>query len=44
MNRHNLTYIDLHPAPVKRERRDWPHIVAAVVVFAAVGALLAWRG
>lgn len=35
MNRHNLTYIDLHPEPVNRaEPPDW-----LVILFAAVAVL-----
>lgn len=46
MNRHSLTYVDLHPEPVKPASR-WPDIAWAVVclaVFALIGVLLAWRG
>jgi hypothetical protein len=43
MNRHQLTYIDMHPQPVT-PKRDWLWAVATVVVFALIGVLLAWRG
>jgi hypothetical protein len=43
MNRHQLTYIDMHPQPVTH-KRDWPWVVATVAVFALIGVLLAWRG
>lgn len=52
MTRHQLTYIDMHPAPVKR---DWLGeilgwfaaigcILATSLVFACWGVMLAWRG
>lgn len=48
MNRHTLRYIDLHPQPVKprRTRPDsqWPWAIGCVIIFAAIGIMLAWRG
>lgn len=41
---HQLTYIDLHPQSIERPRREWPWAVACVIVFAAIGVMLAWRG
>lgn len=35
MNRHSLTYIDMHPQPVKQPRREWPH----ALLFAGLIAL-----
>ena len=43
MNKHQLTYIDMHPQAIK-PTREWPWAVATVVVFALIGVLLAWRG
>lgn len=44
MNKHQLTYIDLHPQPVRESSREWLWAVATVAVFALIGVLLAWRG
>lgn len=44
MNRHTLRYIDLHPQPVKTARAEWPWAIGCVIIFAAIGVLLAWRG
>lgn len=43
MNKHQLTYIDMHPDAIKPERTPWA-AVAAIAAFAAIGLLLAWRG
>ena len=40
---HKLTYVDIHPEAIKPEK-EWPYKIATVVVFAAIGVLLAWRG
>lgn len=42
--RYQLTYIDMHPAPVKREPGGFWWVLACVVVFASWGVMLAWRG
>lgn len=44
MNKHSLTYIDMHPAPVKREPSTAWDVLACVAVFALIGVMLAWRG
>ena len=44
MNRHQLTYIDMHPQAIEKPRAEWPWALAALAVFAAIGILLAWRG
>jgi len=43
MNRHSLTYIDMHPEAIK-PARTWPHALACLAVFALIGVMLAWRG
>lgn len=44
MNRHSLTYIDLHPQALEKPKSEWPWAIAALAVFALIGVLLAWRG
>lgn len=44
MNRHSLTYIDMHPQPIEREPRQTLWVIATLAVFAGIGVLLAWRG
>lgn len=44
MNKHQLTYIDLHPEPVTPEPATIWHVLACVAVFALIGVMLAWRG
>lgn len=39
---HKLTYIDLHPQATEPEPRQWPAALACVVLFAAIGAMLAY--
>jgi len=40
---HKLTYVDMHPEAIKPVK-EWHYQIAAVVVFAAIGVLMAWRG
>lgn len=39
---HKLTYIQLHPQALKPARAEWPYALACVVLFAAIGAMLAY--
>ena len=39
MNRHQLTYIDMHPQAIEKPRAEWPWALAALAVFAAIGIL-----
>jgi hypothetical protein len=36
MSRHQLTYIDLHPEPVRQDPPDWLIIVGAVLALLAL--------
>lgn len=36
---HKLTYIDMHPQPIKQPRRKWLSVLIAALLFAAcIGA------
>lgn len=39
---HKLTYITMYPQAIKPEPRQWPAVIACVVLFAAIGAMLAY--
>lgn len=44
MNKHSLTYIDMHPEPVKPEPSGFWHVLVCLAIFALIGVMLAWRG
>ena len=41
MYHHRITYT---PEPEYTKRKAWADAIKAIVLFAAIGALLAWRG